>query len=320
LNPILLTGSSGQVGAELVTALAPLGRVIACDRSALDLADPDAIVAKMREVRPAAVVNAAAYTAVDRAESEPALAMAVNGTAPGILAEEAARLNALLNRPAGTQVSAPVLPVFPAALPPRDSLEGLALANRPMLRAGEQEVKAADAAARLARREIWPDLQLGVQYGQRPMDGSTDRMVSFMLGFTLPVFAGSRQLKMREETQAMKLMATADLEAMRAETRGRLGELYADVQRARNLTALYRTTIIPQAEATVASALATYRVGGVDFMTLLDDQMTVNRYRQDLFQLEAEQGKALAELEMLIGGELLDPDIGVEPMLPGGGQ
>ncbi|MFH1044954.1 MAG: dTDP-4-dehydrorhamnose reductase [Pseudomonadota bacterium] len=96
MSPILLTGSSGQVGAELVTALAPLGRVIACDRSALDLADPDAIVAKMREVRPAAVVNAAAYTAVDRAESEPALAMTVNGTAPGILAEEAARLNALL--------------------------------------------------------------------------------------------------------------------------------------------------------------------------------------------------------------------------------
>lgn len=96
MNPILLTGSGGQVGAELVTALAPLGRVIACDRNALDLADPDAIVAKMREVCPAVVINAAAYTAVDRAESEPALAMAVNGTAPGILGEEAARLNALL--------------------------------------------------------------------------------------------------------------------------------------------------------------------------------------------------------------------------------
>ena len=230
----------------------------------------------------------------------------------------AARLNALLNRPANTEVPAPGLPVFPADLPVRDSLEQLALANRPMLKAGAHDVRAAEAAARRARREIWPDLQLGVQYGQRPMAAGTDRMVSLMVGFTLPIFAGSRQLKMREETQAMKLMATADLEAMRADTRGRLGELYADVQRARNLTTLYRNTIIPQSEATVASALSTYRLGGVDFMTLLDDQMTVNRYRQDLFQLEADQGKALAELEMLIGGELLDPNTGAEPFPAGG--
>lgn len=93
---ILLTGKTGQVGSELIAALAPLGPVIACDRNALDLADPDAIVTKVHEVRPEIIVNAAAYTAVDRAESEPELAMAVNGTAPGILAAEAARVGALL--------------------------------------------------------------------------------------------------------------------------------------------------------------------------------------------------------------------------------
>jgi dTDP-4-dehydrorhamnose reductase len=96
LTRILLTGKTGQVGAELAAALAPLGEVFACDRSTLDLADPAAIVATVREIRPSIIVNAAAYTAVDRAESEPALAMAVNGTAPGILADEALRLNAML--------------------------------------------------------------------------------------------------------------------------------------------------------------------------------------------------------------------------------
>ena len=66
--------------------------------------------------------------------------------------------------------------------------------------------------------------------------------------------------------------------------------------------------MLPQANATVASALAAYRVGTVDFMTLLDDQMMVNKYRQEQFTLDAEQGKSWAELEMLLGRELFDPD------------
>ncbi len=93
---ILLPGAGGQVGGELVRTLAPLGEVHAFDRAALDLADPDALVAACRAVNPALIVNAAAYTAVDRAESEPALAEAVNGRAPGILAEQARRLGAVL--------------------------------------------------------------------------------------------------------------------------------------------------------------------------------------------------------------------------------
>jgi len=231
-----------------------------------------------------------------------------------------ARLNALLDQPQETDVASPVLPAFPAGLPPLDSLERLALTNRPMLRAGEQDLRAAEWARRRARREIWPDLQLGVVYGQRPMDVGTERTMSFMLGFTLPIFAGGRQLKMRQETEAMQRMAAADLQAMRAETRGRVAELYADVVRARNLGTLYRATILPQSDATVASAGAAYRVGGVDFMTLLDARMTVNKYRQDLYQLEAEEGKALAELEMLVGQELLDPDAARQQAARGGDQ
>ena len=73
MTRLLLTGKTGQVGAELVTALAPLGEVLACDRSRVDLAEPASIIAAMREFRPNTIVNAAAYTAVDRAESEPDL-------------------------------------------------------------------------------------------------------------------------------------------------------------------------------------------------------------------------------------------------------
>ena len=93
---ILLTGRNGQVGWELERALAPLGEVVATDRSTLDLADADAIQRSVREARPDVIVNAAAYTAVDRAESEPELAYKVNARAPGVLAEEAKRCHALL--------------------------------------------------------------------------------------------------------------------------------------------------------------------------------------------------------------------------------
>jgi dTDP-4-dehydrorhamnose reductase len=93
---ILVTGAQGQIGYELVRLLAPHGDVVAADRTTLDLADPDAIVAVVRRAKPALIVNAGAYTAVDLAERESALARAVNGRAPGILAEEAKRLGAVL--------------------------------------------------------------------------------------------------------------------------------------------------------------------------------------------------------------------------------
>ena len=109
----------------------------------------------------------------------------------------------------------------------------------------------------------------------------------------------------------MRAMADADLAMMRADTRARVIESYANLVRARNVAALYRTTVLPQAEATVASALSAYRVGRVDFMTLLDDRMVVNRYHQELLVLEADQGKAWAELEMLLGRQLFDADAAI---------
>lgn len=96
MTVILVTGKTGQVGRELVRSLQPLGRVVATGRQELDLGDSASIRRAMRECRPDIVVNAAAYTAVDKAESEPEVATRVNAFAPGILAEEAKRLNALL--------------------------------------------------------------------------------------------------------------------------------------------------------------------------------------------------------------------------------
>ncbi|NES99776.1 MAG: dTDP-4-dehydrorhamnose reductase [Sphaerospermopsis sp. SIO1G1] len=93
---ILLTGISGQVGWELQRTLMTVGDVISLGRNKLDLSQPDTIRQTIRDIKPDLIVNPAAYTAVDKAESEIDLAMAINGVAPGIIAEEAKRLGAAL--------------------------------------------------------------------------------------------------------------------------------------------------------------------------------------------------------------------------------
>ncbi len=93
---ILLTGKNGQVGAELLSLLPRLGNLVALDRQQLDLCNPAEIRRIVRQVRPQIIVNAAAYTAVDKAEAEHTVAYAVNSEAPGVLAEEANKIGAAL--------------------------------------------------------------------------------------------------------------------------------------------------------------------------------------------------------------------------------
>ena len=93
---LLVTGAAGQVGRELMRALAPLGTVVGLDRAGMDLSDADGMRRAIRDCKPGLIVNAAAYTAVDRAESEPELAHAINAVAPGIIAQEARDCGAAL--------------------------------------------------------------------------------------------------------------------------------------------------------------------------------------------------------------------------------
>lgn len=96
MRRILLTGMTGQLGHELQQTLAPVGEVISVDRKTMDLTQPAMIRQVIVGVKPDLIVNAAAYTAVDRAETEIELAISINGTAPTIMAEEAQRLGVFL--------------------------------------------------------------------------------------------------------------------------------------------------------------------------------------------------------------------------------
>ena len=91
---ILLTGKNGQLGWELSRSLPKLATVFAPSRNQMDLAKPETLKSVIQDIRPDILINAAAYTAVDKAESEPDLAMTVNGIAPGVIAEEAHKIGA----------------------------------------------------------------------------------------------------------------------------------------------------------------------------------------------------------------------------------
>ena len=237
----------------------------------------------------------------------------------------AARLAGVLDAPGLADSMVPRIPKLDDARLPaaagaaNDSLADLAVAGRPGLAAGRQDVAAAEIARQLAERELWPDLEFGVQVARRPASAappsasggamSAGWMGSFMIGASIPIFAGRRQLRMRDEAAAMRDMAAADVRALEAETRGMVGEVTAELLRSRESRTLYASALLPQALATRDAAAAAYRTGGVDFMTLLDTHMTVNRIRMELYMLRASEGKAIAELETLLGRPLIDAAI-----------
>jgi cobalt-zinc-cadmium efflux system outer membrane protein len=210
----------------------------------------------------------------------------------------AARLNALLGRDATQAVGPLELPAAEDSLPGADSLMTLAAGRRPALAAAHERVLAATAAYRAARRALYPNFMVGVAYGQRPR---FDDMGSVMIGFSLPLWAGSRQLPLRREMQAQESAAVARARNLYNETFARLAERHAQAARAAALARLYATAVLPQARAAVEAALSAYRVGRVNYLTLVDDQMTVNRYAIESVRLTAEYDTAVAEIEALIG-------------------
>jgi len=209
------------------------------------------------------------------------------------------RLNALLGRGTAIPITALELPEPTGELPETDSLIARALQARPALRAGAERVAAAEASLSGARREFLPDFKFGLGYQWWP---TLPPLVNFMVGFNLPVFAPWKQLAMRRQMAAMRDMSQAELLNQRNETVARIIETRARAEQDRNLARLYRTAIVPQARTAVQAALASYRVGRLSFMELIDNQMTVNRYETETYRLFADYHQAVSDLEAWVGG------------------
>jgi cobalt-zinc-cadmium efflux system outer membrane protein len=210
----------------------------------------------------------------------------------------AARLNALLGRDAVTSVGGLNLPPVGGEVAPVDSLLAVASEHRPALQAAYERARAAAAGYQQARRQLYPDFMVSLAFGGRPQYGD---MGTVMLGFTLPIWAGSKQLPLRREMEDMQAMETAMAQDVYNETVADLTDARAEAERARALTALYSTSIVPQAKASVEAALSAYRVGRVDYMTLVENEMTVNRYEIAQVQLAAQYHQAAARIDALLG-------------------
>ena len=208
----------------------------------------------------------------------------------------AARLNSLLGRPATETVGALELPDLPETIPAVDSLMRLAAENRPAIRAARERALAAESGYRAAQRDAHPDFNLKVGYGQRPQFVD---LVTLEVGISLPVWSGKKQQPRKLEMLALQSMEEAKQLDVYNETYARLAEFRAAAERSLVLSELFRTSIIPQAQAAVESALSAYRVGEVDYMTLLANQMTVNRFETERVRLSAEYQESAAGIQAL---------------------
>jgi len=213
-------------------------------------------------------------------------------------------LNALINQPADTPFPSPQLPPLPSDIPSLETLTGWAIESRAALHGLQIAVTRAGSRMELADKAIWPDLTVGLQYALGRMEGDPTSMGGASVGFSVPIHAGSRQKKLREEAAALESMARAQLEDALAAVNANVSQVLAELDRARTLLGLYQEDILPQARAAVESSLSSYRVGALDFMALIDAQMAVNRFEGEYIDLLASYGVAVAQLEQTIGRDL----------------
>lgn len=210
----------------------------------------------------------------------------------------AAHVNALLGNTAATPIGALELTEPADTLPGVDSLIALATANRPALQAARARAAAAESSARAAARDRYPSFMISAAYSQRPQ---FDDMGTVMLGVSIPLWAGRKQNDLHRAAETDRAVRDAETRDLYDATYAEVTALRAQAERARTLITLYETAILPQARASVESALSAYRVGKVDYMTLVNDEMTVNRYAIERYRLIAAYQSAVAGLRALTG-------------------
>jgi outer membrane protein, heavy metal efflux system len=221
-----------------------------------------------------------------------------------------ANLNYLLYRPGNTPVG--TIPDFtlPQITLTAEQLNESAYDKRPQVKSLISLANKGQASHRLAQKEFYPDFNLSFEYMFKEAV-STD-MVSdpgynmFTLGvtFNLP-FQQARRRAMLAESTSETDMATEELNGLKNTISYTINDTLAQLDRRRKLVELYKGGIIPQAEQSLESAVISYRVSKVDFLTLLDGRMTLFNYERELYESQAEYMMKLAQLEAAIGTDLV---------------
>jgi cobalt-zinc-cadmium efflux system outer membrane protein len=224
------------------------------------------------------------------------------------LGRERSMLEAEISRALGRGLGA--APAVPEAAGLRETpleleaLHELALRSRPLLLALQSAIARSDKMLELARKDYYPDFDVRFSYGQRDsMPDGTKRsdMVSLTLAINLPVWRETKRGPRLAEAQAMREQAQRMYEAQRNELAMKLRQQVAATDQNLRSARLYQRDILPQSRLTVEAALAAYRVNRVDFMTLLDNQMSVFNFEIAHAAAISAYNKALAEIDLLTG-------------------
>ncbi len=214
-----------------------------------------------------------------------------------------AKLNTLLHRPAFAALGDPeevALEKYSADL---DKLLTAAEGNRPLLQSMKKMIERNKVGLRIAEKDYYPDFDLRMAYGQRDDGPSGKRadMVTAMVGISIPLWHKTKQDRKVAESQKDIKSAQDQLAAMKNEIQYILSEKIIEIERAEKQAELLKTGIIPQATFSLDSAIASYRVNKVDFMTMLESLMTLFKYEIQYYRLLAEHRKNIAEIDAAVG-------------------
>lgn len=238
-----------------------------------------------------------------------------------------AQLNAALDRPTDTPVERATIPTQVARasvaadaasisftaqtlgaraagspLPPLQTLQDMAERSNPSLREHEARIAAQAARVNLARREYKPDIDVTVQYNHRV---AFPDLLTAQVSIPLRLQKSSKQDQAVAEAAAELSALEADHRAEVAAVRARIVALVSDIEHNRTQLALYVKAILPQARGGATSALASYQAGRADLLTLLDHQNTVFAYETAYFRAQSDFARKVAELEQLVGMEVI---------------
>ncbi len=217
-----------------------------------------------------------------------------------------ARLNLVLNRSPQSPLGAPPDTIALSDVPLSvNALQMLADDARPSLQAMDRAIAMRQAQVEVARRNFWPDVTVDVGYRQRaftandPVKGSD--FVSVGVGISLPVFGGRKQRLQIAEARANMHRAEARKIAERQQIHYEIQRLVIEAMQHRESAELFRAAMLPQAEQSLASALSGYRVGQVDFLTLLNDHTTLLNFELAYYQHVIAHEKRVADLKSAVG-------------------
>ncbi|MFC2088198.1 TolC family protein, partial [Calditrichota bacterium] len=211
------------------------------------------------------------------------------------------QINVLLNRLPQEKLGMPQELNIPSVRFNLDSLQNIAIINNPQLLAQKIKIDKSNLEYNLANREYWPDFGLTVNYGQR--ENHPD-FISGLLSINIPLYAGSKQSKKVQEAALMHEAAKYSFNDAVNKMRNNVKVIADEIQKNKDLSDLYQNGILPQAQQALESAIAAYRTDKVDFITLLNNQLTLLNHEMEYYKILSDHNSNLSDLAFICGVRL----------------